>query len=143
MPQKLDFKKITGTNHREKRKESEKRTFRRKSYDPDFQGHWRPWGRQPWAMVSGDHGPRSPATLDFGPFSGRLSVAVSRAFSLLFSPVFFLKFLLIYWLNSSEEKLSIGCANQSTKFPIFGKAEDSVADFSPRVETRSNDVGMT
>ena len=31
----------------------------------------------------------------------------------------------------------------STKFPIFGKVEDFVADFPPRVETRSNDVGMT
>ena len=84
-----------------------------------------------------------PATLDFGPFSDRLSVVVSLAFSLLFSPVFFLKFLLIYWLNSSEENLLKGCANKSTKFSIFGKAKDSVADFPPRVETMSNDVGMT
>ena len=34
-------------------------------------------------------------------------------------------------------------ANQSTKFLIFGKVEDFVADFPPRVETRSNDVRMT
>ena len=87
------------------------------------------------------------ATMDFGPLSGRLPVAVSWSFLGLFRFCFLLyfslTFLLIYWLNSSEENLSKGCANQSTKFPIFGKAEDSVADFPPRVETGSNDVGMT
>ena len=92
---------------------------------------------------AGDHGPRSPATLDFGPFSGSLSVAVSRAFSLLFSCVFFLTFLLIYWIDSTKENLSKGCANQSKKFPISGKVEDSVADFPQIVKTKSNDVGMT
>ena len=74
---------------------------------------------------------------------GRRSVAVFPSFLLLFSFVFFLTFLLIYWLDSSKENPSKGCANQSTKFPIFGKVEDFVADFPPRVETRSNDVGMT
>ena len=46
-------------------------------------------------------------------------------------------------LDFTEENLSRSRANQGTKFPIFGKAEDFVADFPPRVETRSNDVGMT
>ena len=95
-------------------------------------------------MVAGDHG---AGDLGLWPIfrspSGRRFLVVSRAFSLLFSPVFFLTFLLIYWINSSKENLSKGCANQSTKFPIFGKAEDSIADFPPRVETGSNDVGMT
>ena len=76
------------------------------------------------------------------PFGRRFSV-VSRAFLFLFSSVFSLTFLLIYWLDSIEENLSRSHANQGTKFPIFGKAEDFVADFPPRVETRSNDVEMT
>ena len=103
--------------------------FRRKSGDPDFQGRQRPW-----AKVAGD-----PRPWGFSP----LSVAVFPSFLLLFSYVFFLTFLLIYWIDSSEENLSRSHANQSTKLPIFGKAEDFVADFPPRVETRSNDVGMT
>ena len=44
---------------------------------------------------------------------------------------------------TSDKNLSRSHANQSTKFPIFGKAEDFVADSPPSVETRSNDVGMT
>ena len=76
-----------------------------------------------------------------------LSVAVSRPFfglfCFFFSPVFFLTVLLIYWLDSTDENLSRSRVNQGTKFPIFGKSEDFVADFSPRVETRSNDVRMT
>ena len=131
MPQKSDFKKITGAKHRETWKRTEKWHFWRKSGDPNFQGRRRPC----------THGRRRP--WGFCPFSNRCSVVVFRAFLLLFSPVFFLTFLLIYWLNSSKENLSKGSANQSTKFPIFGKAEDFVADFPQRVETWSNDVGMT
>ena len=75
-----------------------------------------------------------------------LSVAVFRPFlgllCFFFLLYIFLTFLLIYWLDSPEENLSRSRANQSTKFPIFGKAEDFVADFPPRVETRSNDVRM-
>ena len=44
---------------------------------------------------------------------------------------------------TSDKNLSRSRANQGTKFPIFGKAEGFVADFSPRVKTLSNDVGMT
>ena len=87
-----------------------------------------------------------PATMGFFPFLvafGRHFSAIFRAFLLPLSPVFFLTFLLIYWLDPPEENLSRSCANQSTKFPIFGKAEDFVADFPPRVKTRLNDVGMT
>ena len=87
------------------------------------------------------------ATLDFGPFSGRLLVAVSWSFlglfRLCFLLYFSLTFLLIYWLDFTKKNPSRSHANQSTKFPIFGKAEDFVADFPQRVETRSNDVGMT
>ena len=122
MPQKSEFEKITGAKQLEMRKGTEKY----------------PFGRNPATRISkvaGDHG-------DFSPSSRRFS-AVFRAFLLPFLPVFSLTFLLIYWLDSSEENLSRSCGNQSTKFPIFGKAEDSVADFPPRVETRSNDVGMT
>ncbi|XXG76968.1 hypothetical protein AAC387_Pa08g1219 [Persea americana] len=45
-----------------------------------------------------------------------------------------------YWLDSSEENLSRSRANQGTKSSIFGKTEDFVADFPPRVETRSVDL---
>ena len=90
-----------------------------------------------------DQSPRSPATLGLWSHFGRHFSAIFRAFLLLFSHIFFLTFLLIYWLDSSEENLSKSRANQSTKFPIFGKAKDFVADFPLRIETRSNDVGMT
>ena len=144
MPQKSDFKKITGAKHRETRKRTEKRHFWRKSGDPDFQGRRRPcthgrrrpWGWRPWAMVTGDHGLRSPATLDFGPLFGLLPVAFSWSFFGLFRFCFLLyfslTFLLIYWLNSSEENLSKGCANQSTKFPIFWKSRRLCSRFSAK-----------
>ncbi|XXG58847.1 hypothetical protein AAC387_Pa04g1045 [Persea americana] len=91
------------------------------------------------SKVAGDHGaddpgPWSPVTMGqgrqrpwgFGPFFGRRPVAVSSSFFGLFCFCFLLyfslTFLLIYWLDSTEENLSKGCANQSTKFPIFGKA---------------------
>ena len=85
-------------------------------------------------MVAGDHG-------DFP-----LMVAVFRQFLGLFqffSSCIFLTFSLIYWFDFFEENLTRSRANQRTKFSIFGKAEDFVADFSPRVETRSNDIEMT
>ena len=98
-------------------------------------------------MVASDHGPRSPATMGLRPLFGSRPVAVSSPFFGLFCFCFLLyfslTFLLIYWLDSTKENPSRSHANQSTKFSIFGKAEDFVADFPPRVETRSNDVGMT
>ncbi|XXG82692.1 hypothetical protein AAC387_Pa10g0592 [Persea americana] len=113
-----------------------KRHLLRKSGDSDFQGRRRPWGWQPWAVVAGDHGPRSPATLDFGLLSYRLPVAVSWLFLWLFRFCFLLyfslTFLLIYWLNSSEENLSKGCANQSTKFPSFWKSRRLRSRFSAK-----------
>ena len=88
------------------------------------------------SKVAGNHGAVAP-------FSVAVSSPFFGLFRFCFLLYFSLKFLLIYWLNSSKENLSKDSANQSTKFPIFGKAEDFVADFLPRVETRSNDVGMT
>ena len=88
------------------------------------------------SRVAGDHGPRSPATLDFGPLSGRLPVAVSRSFLGLFRFCFLmyfsLKFLCIYWLDSSEENPSKGCENQSTKSPIFWKSRRLCSRFSAK-----------
>eukprot|EP00268_Persea_americana_P014082 TRINITY_DN16238_c0_g1_i1.p1 TRINITY_DN16238_c0_g1~~TRINITY_DN16238_c0_g1_i1.p1 ORF type:complete len:102 (-),score=2.03 TRINITY_DN16238_c0_g1_i1:83-388(-) len=96
MPKKSEFKKITGAKHYETRKESEKWSFRRKSSDLDFQGRrqpcthgrWQPWGRRPRAMVTGNHGPRSPATMGLLPLFrspfGRCFSAVFQAFLLLF-----------------------------------------------------------
>ncbi|XXG88481.1 hypothetical protein AAC387_Pa12g0684 [Persea americana] len=164
---KSEFEKITGAKRRETREGSEKVGFRGKSGDPDpygcrrpcTHGHRRPLGRKPSAMVAGAHGPRSPATMghgrrrpwatvagDHGVFA-HFSVTVRSPFLGLFRFCFLLYFslifLLIYFLDSTKENPLRSRANQSTKFPIFGKAEDFVADFLPRVETRSNDVGMT
>ncbi|XXG82997.1 hypothetical protein AAC387_Pa10g0863 [Persea americana] len=96
---------------------------------------------------AGDPGPRSPATMGFLPIfqssSSRRFLDVSRLFRFCFLLYFSSTFLLIYWLDSTEENPSRSRANQRTKFLTFGKAEDSGADFPPRVETRSNDVKMT
>ena len=124
---KIRFGKTTVANHLKKRKMPKKTGFWGKSGDRI-------------SMVAGDHGPRSLATMGFlSPFGCHFSV-VFRSFSILFSSVFFLTFFLIYWFDSLEENLSRSRANQSTKFPIFGKNEDFVTDFRPRVETRSKDV---
>ena len=127
MPQKSDFKKITGANHYETRKESEKRTFRRKSGDPDFQGR-----RRPWTLVHFSVAFRSP-------FLGRFSGFFASVFSCIFL-WHFSSFIGLIPLKKTRRK-AVQIRAQS--FLFFGKAEDSVADFPPRVETGSNDVGMT
>ena len=90
---------------------------------PELHGRRRPWGWRPWAMVAGDHGPRSPATMGLGPIfwppSGRRIFAVFRSFLMLFLPVFFLSFPLIYWPVFLGEIPSKSHANRSTKFPTF------------------------
>ena len=137
MLQKSEFEKITGAKRRETREGSEKVGFRGKSGDSD------PYGcRRPWAKVAGDHRVFAHFSVAVRSPSDRRFLAVFGLFCFCFLLYFSLTFLLIYWLDSTEENPSKGCANQSTKFPIFGKPEDSVADFPPRVETRSNDVGM-
>ena len=127
MPQKSDFEKITGAKRSETRKIPGKVGFQENFGGLDPYGRRRPWG--------------------FCAFFGRRPVAVSWPFLGLFQFCFLLYFslifLLIYWLDSTEENPSKSHENHSTKFPIFGKAENFVADFPPRVETRSNDVGMT
>ena len=96
-------------------------------------------------MVAGDHGAGDLGLWSiFRPPSGRRFLVVSRAFSLLFSPVFFFDISpyllgLIPLKETHQEVMQI----RAQKLPIFGKAEDSIADFPPRVETRSNDVRMT
>ena len=133
MLKKSDVEKITGAKQLETRKGTEKMPFRRKSGDPDFHGR-----RNHAPKVVGNHGPGSPpATMgqgrwqpwakaadddgDFPPFGSHF-LAVFRAFFDLLSPVFFLTFFLIYWLDSPGENLTRSHANQSTKFPIFWKS---------------------
>ena len=77
MPQKSDFKKITGAKHRETRKRTETRHFWRKSGDPDFQGRRRPWGWRPWTLVHFPIAFRSP-------FLGRFSGFFASVFSCIF-----------------------------------------------------------
>ena len=84
-----------------------------------------------------------PATMGFGP----LSVAVSRSFFGLFHFFFLLYFS---WHFSSfigliplKKTCLEGMQIRAQSFLFFGKAEDFVADFPPRVETRPNNVGMT
>ena len=140
MPQKSDFRKITGAKHRETQKRTEKRRFWRKSGDPDFQGRRRqcthgrrrPWGWRPWTLVHFSAAFRSP-------FLGRFSGFFASVFSCIFLS-HFSSFIGLIPLKKTRQK-AVQIRAQS--FLFFGKAEDSVADFPPRVETGSNDVGMT
>ena len=82
MPQKSDFKKITRAKYRETRKRTAKTALLAEIRRPGFPG-------SPTTMgpVTVGHGRRRP--WGFCPFFGRRFLAVSRAFSLLFSLVFF------------------------------------------------------
>ena len=72
--------------------------------------------------VAGDHGPRSPVTMvHFRPFGHRCS-AIFRFFFLIFSLVFFLTFLHIYWPDFPAEKLTRSRVNRRAKFLIFQKS---------------------
>ena len=104
-------------------KKTQKMGFPAIFWSPEFHGRRRPWAWRPWSMVAATMGQGRRATMGLGPIlgpsSGRRIFAVSWSFLMIFLPVFFLTFPLIYWPVFAEENLPRSHANWSAKFPIF------------------------
>lgn len=93
-------------------------------------------------VASGDHEPRSPATMGissllviiFGPFLG-----LFQLFLLLYFFEFF-PHLLAWFL---WRKIDENPCKSKHKLSCFPKSEGFIADLPPEAETKSNDVGIT